>query len=219
MVENISGREHILFDFDGTIADTSEGIYKGFDYVKNELGGKNVPRSEYYRMIGPPLTYSFKEIFCFPDDKIEEAMKAYRAYYEAHGLYECHIYEEMKELFEALYNANKKLYVATSKPEIFAKRLLAHFGIENYFTDCAGSDMAEKKASKSEIIARLLAKHSITPSNAIMVGDRMYDVEGAKKVGLDCIGVLFGFGNEEELINAGAVAIAKTPSEIAEKII
>jgi len=216
---SLLNREHILFDFDGTIADTSEGIYRGFDYVRDKMGGKQLPRSEYYRMIGPPLTYSFKEIFCFPDNKIEEAMKEYRAYYEKHGLFECTMYEGMKELFETLYDSGKKLYVATSKPEVFAKTLLKHFGIDKYFTDCAGSDMEERKAGKSEIIARLLAKYNIDTKNAVMVGDRMYDVEGAKKVGLDCIGVLFGFGSKEELLKAGAVAVAEKPCDVAKLVL
>ena len=126
----------------------------------------------------------------------------------------------MRELFETLSKNGKKLFVATSKPEAYAKKLLAHFGVAHYFAYVGGSDIEETRAKKSEIIEYVLAAAGIEDkSRAVMVGDRVFDVNGAKEAGLDCIGVLFGFGNRSELEDAGAIAIAKTPADIAHIIL
>ncbi len=212
--------DYVLFDFDGTIADTSAGIFNTFDFVKSVISGRDVPRSEYKKLIGPPLSYSFKEYFGLPESEIPSAIKIFREQYAKKGLFECAMYEGLRELFETLSKNGKKLFVATSKPEAYAKKLLAHFGVAHYFAYVGGSDIEETRAKKSEIIEYVLAAAGIEDkSRAVMVGDRVFDVNGAKEAGLDCIGVLFGFGNRSELEDAGAIAIAKTPADIAHIIL
>ena len=208
--------DFVLFDFDGTIADTSEGIFRTFDYVKTVMGGRDVPKSEYQKLIGPPLTYSFSEFFGMEGDKVSEAVKTFREYYETHGLFQCSLYSGLPSLFATLKNGGKTLLVATSKPELYAKKLLAHFGVSEYFSFVGGSDKEEKRAKKSEVIEYVLSVSKIEDkSRAVMVGDRLYDAEGARQAGLDCIGVLYGFGSLEELKSAGVVDIAETPAHLA----
>ena len=207
--------DYILFDFDGTIADTSEGIFDSFDYVKKTLGGRDIPRSEYDKMIGPPLAFSFREFFGFGEDEIERAIRTYRVEYERAGLFKCKMYEGMKDVFSSLQKAGKSLFVATSKPEVYARKLMAHFGVSHFFSYIGGSDISEKRAKKSEVIEYVLSSSGVKDkSRAVIVGDRLHDAQGAKEAGIDCIGVLFGFGSEAELKNAGVEKIAQTPADI-----
>lgn len=202
--------DYILFDFDGTIADTSEGIFDSFDYVRKTLGGRDIPRSEYNKMIGPPLAFSFRKFFGFGEDEIERAIRTYRVEYERAGLFKCKMYDGMKDVFSSLRQAGKSLFVATSKPEVYARKLMAHFGVSEFF-----SYIGEKRAKKSEVIEYVLSASNVKDkSRAVIVGDRLHDAQGAKEAGIDCIGVLFGFGSEAELKNAGVEKIAQTPADI-----
>ena len=142
-------------------------------------------------------------------------LQYYREYFKPYGLYENTVYEGIKELLSELKKQGKKLVLATSKPEPFAIEILKHFELDKYFDFVAGATMDEKRVRKADVIAYALESCRITELSAtIMVGDREHDVMGAKEVGLECVGVLYGYGDLEELKNAGATYIAKKPRDI-----
>lgn len=208
-------RNYILFDLDGTLTDSSLGITNSVVYALNYYGITVENRESLYSFIGPPLRESFQKYCGFDEKKAEEAVEKYREYYEKTGIFENQPYEGMKELLGRLCSAGKTLFVATSKPKVMAKRVIEHFGLHEFFADIEGPSLDGKREKKEEVIGYLLEKHGITdPSLAVMVGDRRYDVEGAAKLGLSCIGVLYGFGSQKELSEAGARWMVKDVEEL-----
>lgn len=211
---------HIFFDFDGTLMDTSEGIYESFDYALKKFGLEPLDHSEYDKMIGPPLVESFKTYFGFDEEKAQKGKDVYREYYTPIGLYQLKVYDGIPELLKKLYDGGKKLYVATSKPERFAKELLEKYNLSKYFTLIAGADIDETRVTKVEIINYALSVSGIEDkSSVLMVGDRLYDAKGAAQAGIDCQGILWGFGSHEELMEAGCIGTTKTPEELGNEIL
>lgn len=212
--------EYIFLDLDGTITDSSEGITKCFEYALNHFGIEVADRAELVRYIGPPLEQSFREGFGFDPEKAVLAVAKYRERFVPVGMFENRVYDGMEDALQRLKEAGKVLIVATSKPENMAVRILEHFGLDGYFDDICGSDDTQNRSKKDEVIQYALEKHGITDlSDVLMVGDRKFDVIGAGKCGLQCMGVLYGFGDREELEAAGAAYIAETPQEMAQMIV
>ncbi len=209
--------QYILIDLDGTITDSQEGIAKGIQYALKKMGINIEDLNSLRRHIGPPLRDSFMEYFDFDEEKLEEVVRCYREYYEEIGIFENEVYAGMKDLFEKLTSAGKKLIVATSKPELFAKRIMEHFDLAKYFTDICGSTMDGSREKKRDVIRYTLEKNHITQlDQVVMVGDRFYDITGAKENGLASVGVLYGFGDRKELEEAGAGQIAETVKDLEE---
>lgn len=205
----------ILFDLDGTLTDPGIGITNSVAYALDKYGIQVQDRSELYKFIGPPLQDSFVDFYGFSEAEAKKAVDYYREYYKVKGIYENRLYDGMEELLSALCDAGKKLLVATSKPEPFSIRILEHFGIRQYFTYIAGSNMDGTRSIKKEVIAYALEAGNVTDkSAAVMVGDRKFDILGAKSMGLASIGVLFGYGSREELEEAGADYIAAQTGDI-----
>lgn len=205
----------VMFDLDGTITDTGLGITNAVMYALEKFNIKVADRTQLYKFIGPPLRDSFKNFYGFTDEQAELAVKYYREYYSVKGLYENTIYDGIETLLEKLYNDGKTIVTATSKPEEYAVKIIERLGIAKYFKYIAGADMEGKRGSKSAVIRYALEKCGITDcSEVIMIGDREFDVKGSAEFGIDCIGVLFGYGNYDELKNAGAKYIAGTADEI-----
>lgn len=212
--------EYIFLDLDGTITDSREGITKCFEYALNHFGIEVPDRAELERYIGPPLEQSFREGFGFDPEKAALAVAKYRERYVPAGMFENRVYDGMEDALQRLKEAGKVLIVATSKPEYMAVRILEHFGLDGYFDDICGSDDDHNRNKKDEVIRYAMEKHGITDvSDVLMVGDRKFDVIGAAKCGLQCMGVLYGFGNRAELEAAGAAYIAETPEEMAQMIV
>ena len=210
---------NILFDLDGTITDPGLGITNSVAYALKKLGIPVADKKELYKFIGPPLRESFEEYYGFSKEKAKRAVEYYREYYRDKGIFENALIEGIENLLMNLKSSGKALIVATSKPEVFAKQILEHFHLAHYFTYIAGAKLDETRTKKEEVIAYALDTcHIEDKEKAIMVGDREYDIFGAKKVGIDSIGVLFGYGDRAELENAGATFIAETIPDI-EKII
>jgi phosphoglycolate phosphatase len=207
-------REFIIFDLDGTIADSEEGIINSAIYALERFGFEYGSREELRKFIGPPLRDSFIEFCGFDGEKADEATAVYREYYSVKGLYECRIYEGIPQVLEALKSAGKKLYLATSKTEVYAREVLRYFGLTGYF-EFAGGAQDKIRTGKSKVLRYVIEEGGITDlGRAVMIGDRTYDITGASAMGIDAIGVLYGFGSEEELINSGAAALAKTPMDL-----
>lgn len=208
--------KNIFFDFDGTIADSSEGVIKSFDYVLRSYG-ITVDKAVYQKMIGPPLRESFSKILGFPDSEVANAIKKYREYYKPHGLFECKIYDGFVDLLKSLRKKSYKIFVATSKPEHFAKQILEHFKIDNLFDFIGGSSMDEKtRIEKVDVVRYVISENKLNLQECILVGDRKYDVLGAHEAGIKCMGILWGFGSKQEFEESGADFICADMKEVDE---
>ncbi len=212
--------KYILFDLDGTLTNPKLGITKSVQYALAAFGTIEPDLDALCNYIGPPLRVSFSEYHGMNADQAEAAVTKYREYYAKTGIFENEVYEGMEKLLIQLKDAGKTLIVATSKPEIFAIKILKHFKLDGYFTDICGATLDDSRGTKEEVIRYALSKNHLTDyADIVMVGDRLHDIEGAKKVGIASVGVLFGFGSREELENAGADKIAETVDKIYEAII
>ena len=205
----------IFFDLDGTLTDPGEGITNSVAYALKKEGIEPPERQQLYRFIGPPLVDSFMKYYDFSKERAHRAVEEYREYFRDRGIFENRVYEGVPELLASLTAQGKKLVLATSKPELFAIRILEHFDLSRFFTFAAGALMDETRTAKGDVIAYALQSCGITDgSRVLMVGDRLHDVKGAQQCGLDSVGVLFGYGSREELTEAGATYIAETVEEI-----
>lgn len=202
--------KYILFDLDGTITDSALGITNSVKYALNKLNSPIPSYDTLCKFIGPPLLDGFRDICGFEREKAQTAVKYYREYYETTGLFENAVYDGIPELLKALKESGKSVILATSKPEKFARLILEHFNLMQYFDFAAGASMDETRNNKDAVIAYALKECNIKDKSlAVMVGDRHHDVDGAKVNGISSIGVLYGFGNREELETAGADYIAE----------
>lgn len=205
---------HVLFDLDGTLTDPGEGITNSVMYALKKFGIVVEDRAELYKFIGPPLVDSFKEFYGFSDEKAWQAVEFYREYFGDKGLFENRVYRGIIEVLEKLNANGVKLYVATSKPTMYTLKILEKFKLLEYFDVVSGSAMDEKNSDKATIIKYAVDKGSIPCEKALMVGDRKFDILGAKANNMDSVGVLFGYGGKEELTNAQATYIIETPEEL-----
>lgn len=207
--------KYILFDLDGTLTDPGIGITNSVMYALEKFGIKVNDRASLYKFIGPPLLDSFQNYYGFTKEESELALKYYREYFKQHGLYENEVYNGVEDLLKDLKANGKTIIVATSKPEEFAVEILKHFNLYQYFDFVGGASMDEKRVKKADVIVYALEKCSVADlSSVVMIGDREHDVYGAKQIGVDSIGVLYGYGDYEELQKAGADHIVSTPEEI-----
>ena len=205
----------ILFDLDGTLTDSSPGIINSIVYALKKYGIAVEDTAELKRFLGPPLHESFKEFYGFDDEKAMEATCFYREYFSTKGIFENTVYEGVPSLLETLVNEGKRLILATSKPQKFTNIMMEHFDLAKYFECIVGSNMDGTRSKKADVIEYALNKCRITDkSKAVMVGDRMHDVIGAKTAGIDSIGAQYGYGNYDELNNSGATYIAKTVDDL-----
>ncbi len=209
-------KTHILFDLDGTLTDPGIGITNSVAHALAHFGIAVADRSELYRFIGPPLIDSFMEYYGFTEEQATEAVKVYREYFADRGWAENTVYEGIEALLAELVAAGKTLLVATSKPQIFAERILAHFGLDKYFAHICGVALqAPRGYSKADVIREALAAAGVDDlSTAVMVGDRHHDIDGAKAVGIASVGVLYGYGDRDEHEKAGANVIVKSVAEL-----
>ncbi len=207
--------EYILFDLDGTLTDPAIGITNSVKYALEKYGIEVSDNRELYKFIGPPLWESFENYYRFSTEEAKNAVEYYREYYRDKGIFENLVYDGLEDLLKTLKDKNKILIVATSKPEVFAKQILVHFNIAKYFTYVAGSNLDGTRVKKYEVINYALKSCNIIDlSKAIMIGDREHDIIGAKEVGINSIGVLFGYGDRNELEKAGADFIVDTVADI-----
>lgn len=211
----MSGYQYYFFDLDGTLVDSEKGITNSIKYVLEKYRVKDYDMETLRKFIGPPLGESFQKYFGFPKEETPRLIEGYREYYTAGGMYEAEIYDGIEELLKRLKEEGKTLAVATSKPEAYAGQILERFGLASYFDCIVGASMDESRVKKDEVIADALSKCGVQERKQVaMIGDREHDIFGAKKNGLDSIGVLFGFGSRKELENAGADYIVETADEI-----
>ena len=204
----------VLFDLDGTLTDPGKGITNSVAYALEKYGIEVTDRKSLYCFIGPPLKDSFMKYYGFSEEKAMEAIGFYREYFRDKGLFENEVYEGIRELLERIKSSGRKIVLATSKPEEFSVRILEHFDLLKYFDVVAGASMDETRNKKGDVIKYAMEKGGFTAEKAIMIGDREHDIFGAKENSLLSIGVLYGYGTEEELKVARADYIAATVEDI-----
>ena len=204
----------VFFDLDGTIIDSGEGVSNSVLYALEKFG-INETRENALRFIGPPLADSFRDFYGFDDEKATKGIEIYREYYREKGIFECYLYDGIRELLIKLKENCYKVVLCTSKPEEYAHRVLRFFEIFDLFDYACGATMDEKtRATKDEVMAYAFETSGAQREKTLMVGDRKFDINSACKFGLDSVGVTFGYGSKEELKSAGATYIADSAKEI-----
>ena len=210
--------KYLLFDLDGTLTDSKPGIMNCFQHTAKVMGVEMPDSPEC--LLGPPLDLSFVKYFGLDKERAEIAVRTYRERYGREGLFENSVYDGIPEMLSKLRAAGFKLGVATCKAQVFAVRILEKFGLAQYFDCIGGAGTDGSRTSKSEVIAYVLENMG-DPDKAqvLMIGDRDNDVAGAQEAGIKCMGVLWGYGSQEELTGAGADYIAETPQSAADMMI
>lgn len=207
-------KQAVLFDLDGTVIDSRPGIFQSLHYAFKKLG-LPIPSDEVLsRFFGPSLATSFHNVCGFDDELTEKMIEAYREYYRPTGMFECEVYPGIEKLIRALREQGKKVVLATKKPELFAAQILERKGLLPLFDYVAGATMEDKSEHKDGIVIRAAKALGVEKRDCVMIGDMRFDCIGAKLAGIDCIGVTYGYGTEEELIEHGAAALAKDGAEL-----
>lgn len=207
-------KRYLLFDLDGTLSNTGPGIMASARYALSALGFPEQSEESLRRMVGPPLDIGWREFFGLEGEQNLLAIEKFREYYREHGVFKSELYPGVKELLEKLHG-RATLCIATSKPEFFANKILEMRGIAPLFSVLVGSPMGAEGTTKPEIIQKVLAALGDPPhEEVVMIGDRFYDIEGAKACGVASIGVKYGFSAHDELKEAGADHVVDTVEEL-----
>lgn len=220
-------KKYILFDLDGTLTDSKIGITKCVQYALASAGINEQDLDKLECYIGPPLDVSFIRFHGMSEAEAEKAVEKYRERFKDIGIFENNIIDGIVQCLEALKAAGKTLVLATCKPEVFAFRIIKHFELEKYFTVMVGSGLDGTRKHKDEVIEEVFARLSEIikddiiemKADAIMVGDREEDINGAHKAGIEAVGVRFGYAGENELEEAGADYIVETVPELTKLLL
>ena len=209
----------VLFDLDGTITDSGPGIVNSVAYTLNKYNFPYENKKQLEVFIGPPLAKQFEIFMGCSEKESYKAVEVYREYYSDKGIYENSVYDGIEDMLKTLKDDGYKVLVATSKPEKMANIVIDYFNLRQYFDLIGGAMMDGGRTDKKEVIEYVLNNSGVTDTDeVIMVGDRKFDVIGAHELGIKCIGVLFGYGSKEELIESGADYLACTAKEVADII-
>ena len=217
----MKNKDYLLFDLDGTLTDPKEGITKAVQYALKHYGIQVDDLDSLCPFIGPPLKDSFQKYYDFPEAQAKEAIQVYREYFSVKGWSQNKVFPGIPEMLGELKAAGKKLYLATSKPEVFAKQILEHFGITSYFEFIGGADLEETRVRKGDVIGYVLENCGLSnkKEKILMVGDREHDVLGAREQGIECVGVLFGYGDRAEMEACHAAYIAESINELRKMLL
>lgn len=208
--------KNILFDLDGTLVNSKEGITKGVQYALREYLGIDEPDLEALTcFIGPPLSLMFDRKYQVPPEQIEPAVAKYREYYDTVGWQQCSVYDGVEPLLAHLKHKGYVLGVASSKPEGSCEQILRLHGLDHYFDEIVGASLGPERREKSLVLAEAFSRMDVRdPQEVVLIGDTKYDAIGAKKAGIACLGVTYGFGTRKELIAAGAKCVFDTTEEV-----
>jgi len=205
---------NILFDLDGTLTDSREGIFACIKHGLSAVGEPIPSVSDLVSFIGPPLRDTFATLLSGNCERVEAAIEAYHDRFATHGMFENVVYDGIPEALESLVARGAQLYVATSKPRVFAEQIVDHFGLARYFTATHGSELNGELSDKGDLIRHLLKTAGLRSADTIMVGDRQHDIRGARRNQVLPVGVLWGFGTREELMRAGAAQLFEQPDDL-----
>lgn len=205
----------VLFDLDGTISASAPGILNSVRFALSELSLEIPDNATLNSFIGPPLKTSFMRYCHLNEETAQQAVVKYRERYNTIGLFESTLYEDIVETLHILKSKGKSLIIATAKPEPLARKILAHYQLSHLFDDIVGASYDGIISTKTQVIAEVFKRNTILdPSSVVMIGDRYHDVEGAIQNGIDSIGVLYGYGDQEELENAGVTYLVEKPFQL-----
>ena len=207
----------IFFDLDGTLTDPKLGITSSIQYALQRLDLPVPSQDELTWCIGPPLRSSFVTMLG-GEARADLAVSLYRERFGDIGLYENKVYPDIEHILAALKQSHGRLFVATSKASVFAERIIDHFRLRDYFERVFGAELDGTRADKADLLAYALKNTAVNPKRALMIGDRSHDIIGAKKNDMAAVGVLYGYGSERELIEAGASHICATPRAVLDHI-
>ena len=218
--------QYLLFDLDGTLTDSAEGIIKCVQYAAEKMGAPYKDKEELKVFVGPPLSESFKKGYGFSEEDSKQAIIYYRERFKPIGMFENAVYPGVPEMLKSMKEHGKINLIASSKPEEFVKTILEHFDIAKYFDIIVGASMDESRNTKEAVIEEALSQLKNTDrygqyshDKCVMIGDRKYDIHGAKYYGLRNIGVSYGFAPEGELKEAGADIIVDTVEELTQALL
>lgn len=215
----MSKYEYIAFDLDGTLTDPEHGLVEGFIYAFKKMGVKDYgDRASLRRFIGPSLYEVWQDEFGFNSKTVVDAIEKFREYYNIYGWWDNTVYPGIPDMLSALKSSGKKIFLATSKPENTAKKIMSLFELDRYF-DFLGGALGDTRDHKWQVLEYAMRSVGADPARTVLVGDRMYDAEGARICGIDSVGVAWGHGAREELENSGFTHIAKTPDGILKLLI
>lgn len=211
----------VFFDLDGTLTDSCGGIFAGVAHAMTALGRPTRADEVSRAWIGPPLYDCFRAIYGLGDAEAREGVRLYREYYSREGLFVNEVYDGVREMLARLQGAGLRLLLATGKPHEYARRIVDHFALNTAITVVYGAEFDGTRGDKAELLSYALTCEGLSPAECAMVGDRRYDIEGARTVGLAPVGALWGYGSRDELLAAGcpAVALAKTPAAVADYLL
>jgi len=211
----------VLFDLDGTLTDAAPGIVNGMRIVFERFDIEQPDEATMRSYLGPPLAVTWREFYDFTNDQITEALAIYREYYHDVGMFENEVFDGIPELLEHLNNDGITLATATSKPDFSATRIIEHFGLREHFTFIGAANLEGTRDSKALVIEHTLDQLNATANShsIVMVGDRHHDVHGAKEHGINTIGVLWGYGDSDELTEAGAIALVSDTVALRDEIL
>jgi phosphoglycolate phosphatase len=208
---------HILFDLDGTLTDPKIGIIACIRFALSKLDIEIDKDIDLESFIGPPLRDTFREL-CGNDEIAENAVSIYRERFSTKGLFENQVYDGIPECLNRLIEKADSIHVATSKPTIYSERIIEHFNLSRYFNLVYGSNLDGSLSDKTDLLRHIIESEDLLPKHTVMIGDRSFDIIGAKNHGIRAIGVLWGYGTEAELSNAGADGLCNHPDEIYDKV-
>lgn len=210
---------NLFFDLDGTLTDPGIGITRCIEHALTCLGRPAPNVESLRRCVGPPLQRSFEELLGTRDEAaVAEAIRLYRERFVPVGMFENSVYPDVPPGLETLKRAGHRLWVVTSKPHVFARRIVEHFGLSGLFEKVYGSELSGENADKADLLREVLAREAIRPEDACMIGDRAVDVLGARAHGIPAIAVLWGYGSEEELAAAAPDRVVASMLELCEHI-
>ena len=211
--------DFVAFDLDGTLTDPEAGLTSGFAYALDKMGIAYENKSELRRFIGPPLKAEFMAAYGFSESEAEECIRLFREYFSVYGWWDNRLYDGIPEMLDALKKRGKKIVIATSKPEVFAKKIVSLFDIEKYFDFVGGATLDHSRVEKDAVLSYALDSVSADRGSSILVGDRCFDAEGARACGIDSLGVFYGHGERDEILSSGFTYTADSPEDIAKILV
>ena len=208
-----AARPALLVDLDGTLTNPAEGIIGCFHHAVEAMGATAPAPEDLTWIIGPPLRKSFAEVLG-EDADVERALTLYREGYGTKGLFQASVYNGVREALGELQSANVRLFLCTSKPIVYARRVLSHFSLDGYFEAAYGAELDGRYEEKGKLIEHILNAQRLDPLDCVMWGDRKHDVIAAREHGIPTIGALWGYGGEQELKAFGAAELCESPAEV-----
>jgi phosphoglycolate phosphatase len=209
----------VLFDLDGTLTDPRDGITRSIAHALERMGVAPPPLDDLVFAIGPPLRASLARLLGTDSQPaVEQALAHYRERFADVGLFENRPYDGIADTLDALARRGARLMVATSKPEVYARRIVEHFALHAHFDAVHGCELDGTREDKRDLIAHMIARHRFEPSQAVMVGDRGVDMRAARHHGLAALGALWGYGTRDELLEHGAHQLCASPGGIGVEV-